>query len=550
MAQTPPPATDELPPEPNSGNPEPFAGMMDTFLAALAPFRSGMIALATNCYNNAMDAYDSAVSAAASLAGVVAAGAATEWISGSTYAYGVVVWSPIDFLSYRRKVAGAGTTDPSLDATNWATLNGLVDSSTTSNSIGTGEKTFTVSTGKGFLGGMYLIIADTAAPSTNSMYGQVTSYSGATLVMNILSVRGSGTKTAWTISQSAGTINSIAKNLTINGSCQISQVNGGSVVVSATGTYPIDNVLFSASVASKISHQQISTSSYALDASHALLTAVQASYSPAAGDFFINQWRHEGLNTAHLKWGTVNAKAVSLQFEAIAAVAGTYSGSIINAANNLSYPFSFTLAAATTTLVKIENIPGYTAGTWPTTAALSLSVSFDMGCGSNYKTTGDAWASGTYYGVTGASALVSQATSSILVITDVQLNEGSQCKLFERKLWAVELRDCQRYHPVISGDSLTAIGPGMAYSSTTAMVSVTFPVSTRVPVTGSTATNAAIFSCRLANASGFSACTSHALNRASVNGCDIDMIGMSGLAGATTCQFNQTSKIIFVGPEL
>jgi hypothetical protein len=205
MPQTPPPEVDVLPEAPSSQNPIPFAGIMDTFLAALAPFRSGMIALVTNCYNNAMDAYDSAVGAAASLAAVVAAGGATEWVSGATYEYGVVVWSPIDFLPYRRKVAGAGTTDPSDDATNWAPLNGLSDSSTTSNSIGTGEKTFTVSPGKGFRGGMYLVIADTAAPSTNSMTGQVTSYNTGTgeLVMSILNATGSGTKTAWTISQTA-----------------------------------------------------------------------------------------------------------------------------------------------------------------------------------------------------------------------------------------------------------------------------------------------------------------------------------------------------------
>jgi hypothetical protein len=205
MPQTPPPEVDVLPDAPSSQNPIPFAGIMDTFLAALAPFRTGMIALVTNCYNNAVDAYNSAVGAAASLAAVVAAGDATEWVSGATYGYGVVVWSPLDFLSYRRKVAGAGTIDPSLDATNWASLNGLSDSSTTSNSIDTGEKTFTVSTGKGFRGGMYLVIADTAAPSTNSMSGQVTSYNTGTgdLVMSILSATGEGTKTEWTISQTA-----------------------------------------------------------------------------------------------------------------------------------------------------------------------------------------------------------------------------------------------------------------------------------------------------------------------------------------------------------
>jgi hypothetical protein len=83
-------------------------------------------------------------------------------------------------------------------------LNATNDTSTTSNAIGTGAKTFTVSTGKSFQPGMYLVIADTAAPSTNSMVAQVTSYNSSTgaLVVNSVYVSGSGTKTAWTISQS------------------------------------------------------------------------------------------------------------------------------------------------------------------------------------------------------------------------------------------------------------------------------------------------------------------------------------------------------------
>lgn len=46
----------------------------------------------------------------------------TKWISGTTYAIGDVTWSPITFYAYRRKTAGAGTTDPSSDTTNWISI--------------------------------------------------------------------------------------------------------------------------------------------------------------------------------------------------------------------------------------------------------------------------------------------------------------------------------------------------------------------------------------------------------------------------------------------
>jgi hypothetical protein len=114
-------------------------------------------------------------------------------------------------------------------------LNSTTDTSTTSDTIAIGATTLTVSTGKSFQPGMYLVIADTAAPSTNSMYGQITSYNSGTgvLVMNIISVLGSGTKTAWKISQSAanmdiaGTIGGAAADSAPAGTDLLAAIVGG-----------------------------------------------------------------------------------------------------------------------------------------------------------------------------------------------------------------------------------------------------------------------------------------------------------------------------------
>jgi hypothetical protein len=86
-------------------------------------------------------------------------------------------------------------------------LNAVTGTSASSVAIGTGSKSFTASTGKSWVGGMFISIADTAAPSTNVMYGIVTSYNSSTgaLVVNVTLVIGSGTKSSWTISQSSAT---------------------------------------------------------------------------------------------------------------------------------------------------------------------------------------------------------------------------------------------------------------------------------------------------------------------------------------------------------
>lgn len=82
---------------------------------------------ATAAANSATDAAESAVLAA----GAAAALNAQVWVSGTTYETGDVVYSPIDFQTYRRKTDGAGTTDPSSDSTNWEVISGNVSTTKT-----------------------------------------------------------------------------------------------------------------------------------------------------------------------------------------------------------------------------------------------------------------------------------------------------------------------------------------------------------------------------------------------------------------------------------
>lgn len=78
--------------------------------------------------------------------------------------------------------------------------------STTSNTIGTGSKTFTVEASKPYQVGTPLRIADTAAVTTNWIDAIVTSYSGTSLVVTAVAYAGSGTKTAWSINIGGGPI--------------------------------------------------------------------------------------------------------------------------------------------------------------------------------------------------------------------------------------------------------------------------------------------------------------------------------------------------------
>lgn len=114
--------------------------------------------------------------------------------------------------------------------------------STSSVAIGTGSKTFTTQSGKNWVVGMNLVIAETANPSVNSMFGVITSYSGTTLIVNVSQVAGSGTIAAWTISLSGPALTTmpineakgadIASAATIN----LDTVSGNFVYVTGTTT--------------------------------------------------------------------------------------------------------------------------------------------------------------------------------------------------------------------------------------------------------------------------------------------------------------------------
>ena len=105
--------------------------------------------------------------------------------------------------------AGIATTKAGEAATSAASAvasPGTAATSTTSMTIGIGNKTFTLAqTGKQFVTGQWVTITKTANPSVNSMTGTVTSFNSGTgdMVVDVVSVLGSGTHSDWTICQSA-----------------------------------------------------------------------------------------------------------------------------------------------------------------------------------------------------------------------------------------------------------------------------------------------------------------------------------------------------------
>lgn len=89
---------------------------------------------------------------------------------------------------------------------------GTLATSATSLSIGTGSKTLTIQTGKSLAMGVPLLIADSASPNTNWMWGQITEYTAGTgqLVVAVSKSAGSGTLASWSVSLSPDPSSAVA----------------------------------------------------------------------------------------------------------------------------------------------------------------------------------------------------------------------------------------------------------------------------------------------------------------------------------------------------
>jgi len=241
------------------------------------------------------------------------------------------------------------------------------------------------------------------------------------------------------------------KNRLINGSMVIDQRNAGASVTPSTAStayVTVDRWKPFVSQGSKLSLQQ-NAGAVTPPAGFGFYLGVTSlsAYSITSTDYFALNYRIEGFNTADLNWGTANAQTVTLSFWIRSSLTGTFGGSILNSAENYSYPFTYTISAANTWEQKTITIAGPTAGTWiGATNGIGLQVFFGMGVGSTYSGTAGAWASsGFIVSATGATSVVG-TNGATFYITGVQLEKGSTATSFDYRPYGTELALCQRYY--------------------------------------------------------------------------------------------------------
>ena len=247
------------------------------------------------------------------------------------------------------------------------------------------------------------------------------------------------------IGQIGGTRNKI-----INGAMVIDQRNAGSAVtVNNTNlNYGVDRWWGTGRSADGVYTLQRSTTTPPSGFSHFLrATVTTADASIASTDTYYMGTKIEGFNVSDLGFGSASAKTITISFVVRSSVTGTFSGALLNGAENRSYPFTFAVSSADTWETKSVTIAGDTAGTWATDNSAGMLLSFDLGNGTNYRAAAGSWNASGKYGVTGAVTLISTLNATF-DITGVQLEAGDTATPFEHRSYGQELALCQRYYEI------------------------------------------------------------------------------------------------------
>lgn len=242
------------------------------------------------------------------------------------------------------------------------------------------------------------------------------------------------------------TINLGRRNMIINGAMRISQRGTSFTGHGAAVNYGIDRFFdyHSSDGAFTISQE---TSVVPTDFSHALkVQTTTADSSIAAGQRLIVGQRLEGQNVSHLKWGTSDAKTVTLSFYVRSSITGTHGGAIGNGSDNRNYPFTYTISSANTWERKIITVAGDTSGTWATNDGRSIQIVWGLGVGSTYSGTAGAWAAGDINSATGATTGVLGTLNATWYLTGVQLEVGDSATEFEHEDFGTTLSRCGRYY--------------------------------------------------------------------------------------------------------
>ena len=237
------------------------------------------------------------------------------------------------------------------------------------------------------------------------------------------------------------------KNIIINGSMDIAQ--RGTSVAGVGNAYVLDrwNIL-PGTLGTWTNSQSTDVPTGQGFATSLKMDCTTADASPSASEFLMVRQKFEGQNLQYIKKGTANAESTTLSFWVKSNKTGIYICELIDSDNsNRTINKSYTINSANTWEKKTIKFPGDTTGTLDNDNAVSLSLQFWLGAGSDYTsgTLQTDWGSQTPANRAVGQVNLADSTSNEWYVTGVQLEAGSVASDFEFLPVDVNLQRCQRY---------------------------------------------------------------------------------------------------------
>ena len=205
-----------------------------------------------------------------------------------------------------------------------------------------------------------------------------------------------------------------------------------------------------------------------------------------AGDYLLLEQTIEANRMAHLGWGTIRAKPVTLSFWVKSTITGDCSSTLYCNGFNTTRLINqvFTIHNANEWEFKTMSFPGHgPENTFTIDNTIGIRLWLWFKGGSSYTAgqgTRNYWRNNTSnQQAAGHTMNLASSTSNNVWVTGVQLEAGYNATPFDYKTHADQLHDCQRYCVAYGDDDEVHLGIGAAYNSTNINLSISTPVPMR-----------------------------------------------------------------------
>ena len=241
-------------------------------------------------------------------------------------------------------------------------------------------------------------------------------------------------------------------NLIINGAMTVAQRGTSNSSQNASNTYSSDRFLVAVGTSNAVlSHSQESSGGPEGFTYWLKVSPSTADATIDAEDYSTIGQKVEGLNFAHVGYGTSEAKTLTVSFKFKTNKAGTYCMIHRNGAADRNYLHEFTPVADGNWQTITYTVPGDTTGTWATDTSAAWRWELCMANGTTFQSsTVGSWFGGQFFHSSPNQVNFLDSTSNELGITAVQVTATDTALPFQHEDYGTTLRKCQRYYDDVS----------------------------------------------------------------------------------------------------